>query len=644
MRSVTLWIITFLLFSPLIRSIEKREEKPMLVVGIDNSQSMNMANDANSKIRQLKTELAETCSEQYQIEYYTFGANSQQSDSVTFNEQRSDYADFIHRTNEKYYKRDVRAMILVGDGNSNSGVHPKYASANADYPIHTIGVGDSTVYEDQFIVDIEHNPNVFKGNQFVVNIGLQFEKFSGSQASFNIYQQGKKIETITLDIPQENHYINQHITLEANTPGLNKYEFEIQPTLFEKNINNNRKSIIVQVHDNKYKLLILSDGPHPDNGAITSALDKQANFIITTANVHDFEEQIKNYDAVVLNQLPSNNKQGQKLVHEIIQQEIPQLYIIGGKSSLSNLYNTNIGVEIPTTLETEESLPIFEENFSAFTLPTNLKRIQGSLPPLKVPFSSKGYHLSNDWIILATQRIKDIDTDYPLIAFTSDRQQKRGIIFGEGIWRWRLNEYQHYGESNISDMLITKMIEYLCIRENRDKLKIEFDPIVQETEQVKMTAKVFNDLYEPIVDGPVEIVITDTLNHESEYLFSMNASNYSLNMGSLPAGDYRFTASTTLDGEALTKEGAFSVNNQSLEQYRTRANFKLLHTISKNSGGEAKLWDEHHQIIEIINKHVEPSVVYTSRVNKGINLRILLLIIFATLALEWFFIKFWGEV
>ena len=63
------------------------------------------------------------------------------------------------------------------------------------------------------------------------------------------------------------------IYTEAGKPGLKHYTVTIEPVENERNTKNNSADFVINVLENKQKILILSDGPHPDIGAIKNTLE-----------------------------------------------------------------------------------------------------------------------------------------------------------------------------------------------------------------------------------------------------------------------------------------------------------------------------------------------------------------------------------
>ena len=79
-----------------------------------------------------------------------------------------------------------------------------------------------------------------------------------------------------------------------------------------------------------------------------------------------------------------------------------------------------------------------------------------------------------DVMLLQTQlkyyspkKIGQVNTSFPLIAFSSSLTSKNAVIFGEGIWRWRIYDNMINQNTQIFDELIAKILKYLATKEEK---------------------------------------------------------------------------------------------------------------------------------------------------------------------------------
>lgn len=643
LRFVGFFLISFLLLAPVTELIRNRIEKPLIIVGIDNSESMKNDSINAGLVKSFIDKVQNNLSDKYKVETFLFGDKVRQSDSISFTDLWSNYSNFFLEIEKRYFNLNVGAIVLVGDGIYNQGKNPEQLSNNINVPVYTLGVGDTLSVIDQAIIDVTHNPNVFKGNLFPVEVELNFTDFPYNQSQLSIFIDGKLALSDKIEVLQPNYYFRNIYNVSIDEVGLKNVTVLVSPIKDEQNTHNNRHSFTIEVHDNKKEILVLTQGPHPDIGIITQTLNQKANYNVTTIPIDVFTGNIKNFDLVVLNQLPSLRSQNHDAYKAILEQKKAVLIIVGPNTSLSALNNLELGFNITPTLLTENSEPFFNENFSLFNLPVNIKNMESIYPPLITPYSE--YKTSSDFSILAFQKIKGIEMNYPLIMAGTHDDQKIGVITGEGIWRWRLREFQNFENQNAFDQITVNLFSFLTLKEEREQFKIAYERISTETSPYQIKAQVFNEIFEPVDNAEVRLSLTDSTGNQMRYLFDVNQTEYNLNIGLLLPGKYQFEATALLGENEFVKTGSFSIQEVNIEQQNLQSNFKALNMLSDASGGKFYTINNSDEIISMLNEknQLEPRIHKEKNIHELIDWKYYALLILLMFSLEWFLRKFWGS-
>jgi hypothetical protein len=618
-------------------------EKPILIVGIDNSQSLRSTKTDSTDIIAIKNEIYTLYNTKYDIQLFTFGEKVTPISEPNFSEKTSNYSEFIDEIDKRYYNLNVGAIVLIGDGIYNEGENPAQLIGQIPAPLYSIGIGDTLPSIDQAIINVSHNQNVFLGNSFPVEIEATFSNYAQPVAHLQIYFENKLAWSEEIAIPQSDYYFSKTVNLKAEKPGLQNVSIQLLPFGNEQNTSNNYNRFAIEVHENKYNVLFLTQGPHPDIGALSVTLDKQANFNLTVANPESTIPNLENYNLIVLNQLPSNSIQQSDLLKKIMSGGSSLMLLLGPNSSISAFNNLNLSFSIKPTTTTQESFPFFNENYSVFSLPLTLQNVSAAYPPLITFFSE--YNLGSEYAVLAYQKINGIEMSYPLLATGVINNRKVGIVCGEGIWRWRLTEFQNFENQVVFEQLFVNLFNYLCLKEVRDQFKIVYNRISPETSPVRIKAQVFNELFEPIPDAEVRLNLTDSTNAELTYLFDVNKADYNLNLGYLAPGKYNFTAYTNIGKNEFTKEGNFVVEEINLEQQNNKADFKLLYSLSEKTGGAFFTKENWKNVINSLNQDqtIKPKFHAEKNIYELIDLKLLFIAILLFLSLEWFLRKYWGS-
>ena len=243
------------------------------------------------------------------------------------------------------------------------------------------------------------------------------------------------------------------------------------------------------------------------------------------------------------------------------------------------------------------------------------------------------------------QRIRKIETNYPLIAFGEANGIRTGIITGEGLWRWRLFNFLQDENHDFFDNLTSKFVQYLSVKD--DKRKFRVNPtknIFDENEAIVLDAELYNKSFELINEPEARIIITNENNKDFTFTFNKIGQAYSLNAGSFPVGSYRYSAYVNQGGEKLEAEGRFGVQPIELELYATTANHGLLNTLSAQSGGRMLSPKEISSLAATLQEspYAKPVIYETASTNALINYRWIFALLILILTAEWFMRRYFG--
>jgi hypothetical protein len=353
-------------------------------------------------------------------------------------------------------------------------------------------------------------------------------------------------------------------------------------------------------------------------------------------------DSLSSYSLIILNQLPSVKNVASKLLTKIQESRIPVLFLVGPNSLLEQLNSLDMGLKVSSSKNTEEVQAKFDNNFSLFVLAAATKEAIEASPPLVSPFGNTGLApmLQN----LAFQNIRNIQTNKTMMAFGTDKGRKIGFIIGEGLWRWRLYNYQSSGNHDAFNELIQKSIQYLALRENEDNFNVYHPALFQETDNIELTAELYNDSYELVNTPDVNIRIQNDSLKVFNYVFDRTNDSYRLNAGNLEPGDYTFEAETKLGNQNFTEKGSFSIVKNELEKQNNRADFGVLYQLSQQTGGQFYPVENQDTLLDVVrdNKQITVQQHQQTIQTEWINLKVLFFLLILLLGVEWFFRKYWG--
>lgn len=641
LRFICVSLLAFFLLHPLVKTIDRKVEKPIVVIAQDNSESLAVGKNAEyykSTYLQQLNELRATLGEDFDVQYLSFGAEVKEGiDSVKYDEKLTDYSSLLEEIGNRYSGRNLGAIVLASDGIYNKGANPVYAYKKMNVPVYTVALGDTTVYRDLLLAEVAANRLAYLGNKFPVQITVEGRKAEGANTVLTVTRNGNTLYSENINVNSDRFFKTVSLTLDATEIGLQRYTVQVSAVDNEVTLLNNRKDFFIDVLDSREKVLILAQSPHPDVAALREAISINDNYRVDAKLVKDFNGNLQEYNLVIFHQLPAIGGVGQSLVNTSLERNIPALFVWGANTDFNAFNALSSGFSLRNfRSNTTDISATFSEGFPFFTLNPETSGMFELMPPLAVPFGDFSY--SPGTAALALQRVGNIRTQKPLIAFNRlGEKNKVGLIAGEGIWRWRMTAFGQQGTHDAFNELITKTVQYLGAKEDRSLFRVNGDNDFLENENVIFNAELYNASFEPIGGRDIAMEIRDTDGRKFTYNFSSNGTSYRLDAGRLPVGHYSYTATVNSEQGVLTEKGEFSISPIQLETNNTIADHRLLNQFAKENNGEMIFPEQLNSLGSLIRakKEIVPVSYESKQLADLISFRWLLALLLLLLCGEW---------
>jgi hypothetical protein len=643
LRFIAIFLIAFLLLSPLLKTITHTNEKPIIIFAQDNSQSVLLNKDSafyKTEYKEKIEKLIDELGKKYDVKSFNFDDKVREQLQFEYNGKQTDISALLDEMLTRYTNRNIGAIILASDGIFNKGNNPLYVSSKLNAPLYTLALGDTSVRKDLLIQKINFNRIAYLGNSFPVEIIVNANKAKGLSAKLKITHANKEIFNKTIQFNSDQYIETINFTTLAKEAGLQRYTVTISSVNNEITLTNNRKDFFVEVLDTRQKVLILAAAPHPDISAIKQTLESNRNYDVQFALINDFNKPISDLNLIILHQLPSANFAITKILSDIQKSNIPILYILGTQSNITqfNAYNSGLNI-LAKNQNFNEALPFFLTEFSYFTLSDESRKMLNNFPPLSTIYGN--YKLAPSVEPFLMQKIGNVVSNQPLILFNQSVGNKNGVITGEGLWKWKLANYAQKNNTEAFDEIISKIIQYLTVKIEKGLFRVMNNHSFNENENIEFDAELYNDSYELVNQADVNLLIINSAGNKFPYEFSKTSNAYHLNAGIFPQGDYKYQAVVKLKNKTLTKNGEFTVMAMDAEYTNTVANHQLLYNLAKNNGGEMIYPSQTEKIADLLQKRDDiKTVQYTQkRFNDLVNLSWIFFIIITLLTAEWFLRK-----
>ena len=637
LRLLTIFSILLLLINPKFESLTYYEDKPTLVIAADNSESVSyLKQDENAQ--EIVTSLKDNpeLNKRFKIQTFRFGKSVSNLDSLDFSEKQSNISKALKQFGEIFVNQSA-PIIILSDGNQTYGADYSYISSTVKQPIYPVILGDSTVYADLSIKQLNVNRYVFLKNKFPVEIIVNYNGNEDVTSEIRIWSGNTVVFRKSLQFSSSKTSEIISTTLLANNVGVKTYRVELTPLQNEKNRVNNTKNFGVEVIDQKTNIALITERLNPDLGALKKSIEANEQRSVTILNPKEFIGKIDDFQLVILYQ-PNNNF---NLVLRELQRQKANAFIITGTSTNWNLLNNSQDYfKHAITNQTENYQPSLNRNYGTFMI-DNLEFT--NFPPLKSEFGDFGISVPHD--VLLYKIVNGISTDQILLATFEAEGSKNAILNGEDIWRWRAQSYLDTESFNDFDNFIGKLVQYLSSNKKRRRLNIDYNSFYNGNDDLIITAQYFNKNFEFDPTASLTIVLNNKDTDQiKEVPFLLDNGNYTVDLSGIEPGLYDFSIKNL--AEAVSASGSFQVLEYNVEQQFLNADISKLKILAENSDGRAYFNTEIDQLtLDILSDNRYATIQKsTKNIVPLIDWIYLLGLIALSLFLEWFIRKYNGLI
>lgn len=654
-RFVIVTALCFLLLGPYVKVIENFFEKPIVVFTVDNSQSIKIVNDTSkiqhsiTSLQNLSNQLKE---EDYQVEIKGLSGKDDsylEFKEISFTEGQSNISQSLRKIQQQYENQNLVGIVLFSDGIYNQGTSPLYNSYKTK--ISTVGIGDSLPKTDLNLKNIYANRIAYLDNKFPIQVEIINSGFVGNTAQIILSGGGKEIERKTIRFSEDETIQKVDFLVEATKKGLQRYIVRINPLEGEFTSQNNSKNVYVDVLDSKEKVLLVAASPHPDIKAFRSAIEKGKNyqFDVLIPGMTDRTSEAQKllnekYDLIIFYQVPNKTGRAGTILASLLEKKAAKLFVLGGQSNFNRFNKLSQVAQVQSSGRNFDKVtPFFNARFDRFSFEDDSRSVITKFPPATVPFGE--YSIRTDLDIVLFQKVGSITTNKPLLAVGITDDVRTGILFGEGIWQWRLQEFALNENQKSFDDLIGKLVQYLSSKEDKRKFRVyptnnefnDFETVFFETE-------VYNDIYEQVYGQSIQLKLVKDDGEETEYVYVNSSPGFRYAINGLSEGIYKFTASASLNGRREVSSGEFSVRELEIEAINTKANFNLMRQLAQQTGGSFTFAENIEDLSAQFIQEKAPDIIHSQENTvEIIELPWLLAIIILLVSFEWFMRKYKGS-
>lgn len=638
-RALAIALIAFFLLEPMVRILVREVRKPVVVILHDGSSSVAAAGDTAALRTRYPAELdrlQERLGERFDVRAFTYGEAINEGLDFAQLGSFTDVDQALREVYDRFNGPDLGAVIIDGDGIHNRGRDPRAIADRLGVPVMAIALGDTTVRPDLLLRGVDHNRIGYLGNELPVLVKVEARRSPGVATRVSILHGGKEVAGRDIVLSGTTTFLELPFSVKPERAGVHRYTVAVRPVSGEATEVNNRMDILIDVLDDRQKVLLLGAAPHPDLGALRLALAGLDGYATELAFADAFTGDVSTYDLVIVHGLPSPQLPMQALFTKADAAGVPVCYILTGAMDFNAFNARNAGMTVTAARgSTTDAQASLNKDFSYFTLEPEQQQAMERYPPLQVPFGQ--IDPGRSAMALASQRIGLVRTGYPLITFSQRHDGRAAVIAGEGIWRWRINDLQQSGDHTHFDRFIHKLVQFLAIKVNKERFRVDHPARATEHERIVLTAELYDATFAPVDGAEIDLTIKDENGRDLRHAFVQSGSTYRADIGQLPAGTYTWSARTSMEGKTYTANGELHVEALTAEQMSTVADHGLWQDIAARTNGVVVKPGDTDALVTAVE--AQEGLVARSYAHPGftdlISLRWLFFVILGLLTCEW---------
>jgi hypothetical protein len=611
LRYLVMLVAALMLLEPKLETRNKQLQPPVIAVLHDDSESILINRDSTylrteypAKLRSFMEQLN---TDKVKTHFFAFSnelGGDAHPDSLRYQGAGTNIANALDGAAKLLSNQNLGAIVLLTDGISTAGMNPLYALDNFQQPIYTVLLGDTTPQKDIRIGEVLYNQIAYLDNETPIKVKVMSTGYDAATVRVSISGGGKVLGSQMVNLSRERHIVDADFMVKPGQTGILQYTISIDPLPDELTTRNNSKAIFINVLETKVKVAIFGGYPHPDIGALRSALLRDdryetQEFIHQSPTAYYTEPSTVNladFDLFVLHNFPFSAADAamlQKIKAEVDGRKAPLMVFVGQSTNLQTLkagLGDRIGIT-PSTLQAnvEEAMVTFKEeyrNHSTYTFDDNWIRMMNGSPPIYRNQSE--WKAGGDTKVFATARIKGVALDYPIYGLQNHLERKNMVFIGENFWRMRAQSQVETESFDAFDTWIYNNIQWLIVREDKRKFKVSpSKQLFTGNEPVLFKGEVYDDSYRPLsgVDIKLRLKSPDGTIDEP-YLKETGNARYFLELNNLEEGAYSYEAEGTKNGVKVgTDRGEFSIGRSNIEHLNLTADKGLLEQIALRTRG-----------------------------------------------------------
>lgn len=649
LRAGLLALIFLMLMRPVVVVPSIIPKSTSVAVLADNSRSMTLADENNrSRLDATKDLLGsgsaftKSLNDKFRVGLYGFSNTAGKIKDIGELKADGVSTDVVTALREAVKESTgspLSAIVLVSDGGANT---PKDLSSELrelrarSIPVFTIGVGNPSRFKDTETVRVTTPRRVLVGSAIIAETLVRLSGYDNSKISLAVSEDGKALKTQQFDVRGGEA---QSVTIEfsPSSAGIHRYTFEVKPLEGETTLENNAIDTLIEVTDEKPKILYVDGEPRWEYGKMRQAATAKTEKNITLVSVlrsadgkyyrqgvesgseltEGFPatvEELFGYQGLILGSIEANffSYDRLKSIEQFAARRGGGVMAIGGAKAFDGgkYAQTPIADLLPVVLndQVEETETMIVQNFKAALTAkgrthavTRLNedrnqsaKIWDELPAISIPEILTGIK-PGATIILEARGVNDKTRNLPLLVEQRYGRGRSLAFATNDSWRWRM---EVSSQNNYHETFWRQLLRYLVSTTPRQFEVASERDVYVPGDAINVRSEINDKKFEAIRDAQVTTTVTKPsgatvalplkINFNSSATGQTEASNdYRGELAADETGLYKVEMTAKRGNETLgAATSAFLVTERSREFHDAAQNVELLKRVATETGGK----------------------------------------------------------
>ena len=619
-------VVIVMLMQPTLTTDKLRDGENAVALVLDNSSSMAHGT-AESRFAAARRNLAASvqadAAPNLALRHYELGGRAVPVDSfvaTTPTGSATSIAESLLAILDEARFSPLAAVVLSSDGADTSGglsTDELAQLASFGVPIHTIGVGRSEMPEDLELADVTVPDTALPGSTVSARVTVKHD--AAATTRVKVYDGDELLQLVPVELTDGASSSTVWVDVEMTEAGPHQLTFSIDGDTTEPELKNNNRSTLIDVADQRYRVLYYEGEPRWEYKFLRRAIDGDDDLSIATllrVSPNKFyrqgiesAEQLQSgfpttrddlftYDALIIGSVEaaSLSTEQQELIRDFVSDRGGSLLMIAGPSGLGNggwgqsevadvlpaqlpattvdSFHRKKAAVLLTAQGADSQMLRFataaEENRAAWRALPEIADYQltGSLKPAAVTL-----------INVATE-----SGEVPLLISQPFGRGHAYILATGGTWRWQMSLPV---EDQKHETFWRQLLRGLVVSSPKNVSLVASGNALDSS--IELRAEFRDDAFQPVDDIGVTVVAS----HENGETFSVpmqpgkdDAGVFTGQMSPPLSGTWYFEALAERNGEAVAVSRASILHAAGqAEHFGFRRNSGLLQRLSEVTGG-----------------------------------------------------------